>query len=534
MSSSQSADSPDTAPAGSRSRRLLLLFSVFVVGACGLIYELAAGAVASYLMGDSVTQYSLVIGTFLAAMGLGSWLTQWMREKLLGTFLLIQLIVGVVGGFSALLVFAAFAHLEQVTFVVVGCTVAVGTLVGMEIPLILRLLRSEGSLRVTVAQVLSADYVGALVAAVAFPFLVLPLLGLVRAPIVFGMLNVLIGSLGTALFWEELPQRYSLLVYNGVAWMLLLLGLVASNQATTWLEDRLYQDEIILAETTPYQRIVVTRWRDDIRLHLNGHLQFSSADEYRYHEPLVLPAVSAAIQLRERDSQPLRILLLGGGDGLVARQALPVKEVGQIDLVDIDQRVVEIFRDIPLLSQLNRGALADARVTPHFADAFIFLRDTPQKYDVIIMDLPDPSSLQTNKLYTTTFFGLALRRLTGRGVLVTQASSPFYARRTFWCIAHTMSAALERMPAGAPSRRLIPYHAYVPSFGEWGFVMIVPAALSADQFTLVREGRFLTPTVFEQCQNFPPDSAEVPTEINQLDNPVLVRYHAADWSRWGE
>jgi len=513
------------------SRRLLLLLSVVIVGACGLLYELALGAVASYLMGDSVTQYSLVIGAFLASMGLGAWLSQWVRRDLFSAFLTIQLAVGLIGGFSALAVFMAFAHTDQVTLFVVLCSAAVGTLVGMEIPLILRLLHGAGSLRVTVAHVLTADYIGALAASVAFPFVVLPLLGLVRAGLAFGMLNVAIGTFGTALFWGRLDHRRSLVVWNIVAWLALLVGIVWAGETTAWIEDRLYQDEIIFAETTPYQRIVITRWKDDYRLHLGGHLQFTSADEYRYHEPLVLPALSAALQ-SGRPAAKLRVLILGGGDGLAARQVFAAADVGSVDLVDIDRRVVEIFRERRQLRRLNDGALSDPRLTAHYEDAFTFLRDHEDRWDVIIIDLPDPSSPSTNKLYSTTFFGLALRRLTDRGVLVTQASSPFYARRAFWCIHHTMQAALERLPGRGG--RVTPYHAYVPSFGEWGFVMVTPDNLPAERIELQTTGRFLTQQVFDRSRIFSPDMAEVPTEINGLEDPVLVRYHTRGWSRWGE
>ena len=531
------AGSPETplAPSPDR-RRAVLLASVFLVGACGLIYELALGAVASYLMGDSVTQYSLVIGAFLAFMGLGSWVTQWIRRRLLGMFLQIQMVVGVVGGFSALAMFAAFAYAEDITAVTLVITAVIGMLVGMEIPLVLRILRHESALRVTAAQVLSFDYLGALVASIAFPFLLLPLLGLTRAALASGALNLLVASLGTALFWRELDQRRRLLGWNVVCWGLLVLGLSLAQSASTWLEDQLYQDEIILAETTPYQRIVVTRWRDDYRLHLDGHLQFSSQDEYRYHEALVLPALGAALG-DAGNSQPLRVLILGGGDGMAAREALASPRVGHVDLVDIDPRIVEIFRDNPALRRLNHSAFSDPRVQVHNQDAMVYLRRTDApRHDVLIMDLPDPASVETNKLYTETFFGLALRRLTDRGVLVTQASSPFYARRAYWCVARTLQAAVDRLPASGPrgALSLVPYHVYVPSFGDWGFVLAGPRRLCGDDLRLPRPGRYLTDPVFAQARIFPPDSDAAPTEINRLDQPVLLQYHTGDWSRWGE
>ena len=548
MTADVEPDSPPLEPA-ERRRRVLLLASVFMAGACGLIYELGVGALSSYLMGDSVTQYSLVIGSFLAAMGIGSWFTQWFRSALLTAFLQIQLLVGVVGGFSALFLFWAFAHVENLTPVTLACTSLIGLLVGMEIPLMLRILRGEDALRVTAAQVLSADYLGALAASVAFPFLMLPLLGLVRSSLACGVLNLAVASLGTALFWSEIERPRRLLLWNFVAWGLLAVGLVTADRATYWIEDKLYQDDIILAETTPYPRIVVTRWRDDYRLHLNGHLQFSSQDEYRYHEALVLPALGAAWASGPRP-RGLRVLILGGGDGLAIQDVLAAENprLGQtiehVDLVDIDPRVVELFREIPALAELNGRSLHDQRVTVHSVDAMNYLRDyRGEPYDVVLMDLPDPSTVETNKLYTDTFFALALRLLTPRGVLTTQASSPFYARRAFWCVVQTLEAAVKRRatalgadassddPAGM---LVVPYHVYVPSFGDWGFVMLGPRESLLGDLRLPWGGRFLTDQVFAESRVFAPDSDAIATEVNTLDQPVLSRGHADDWSKWGE
>ena len=523
---------------GGTGHRLLVLFSVFVIGACGLMYELIAGAVASYLLGDSVTQYSLVIGVFLAAMGFGSYLTQWIRTGLLSAFLRIQLAVGIVGGFSGLATFAAFAHTDEITPIVLAITGAVGALVGMEIPLVIRLLKHGTALRVNVAQVLTVDYMGALAASVAFPFLVLPLLGLTRAALAFGMFNVLIATFGTVTFWNYLPRRKSLCLWTAACWAVLAFGFAEAQRATTWLEDRLYQDEIIFAETTPYQRIVISRWENDIRLYLNGHLQFSSADEYRYHEALVLPALASAASSRGNTKDPLRVLLLGGGDGLAARDILRFSNISQIDLVDIDRRVVQLFRENRLLANLNGGSLSDPRVHVHFEDAFVFLRNlTDTRYDVIIMDLPDPSGVSTNKLYTRTFFGLALRKLTKRGVLVTQASSPFYAREAYWCVVRTLETAAAEFSANdshPETRAIIPYHAQVPSFGDWGFILAAGSVPPQSEWPPSAASRFLTFPVFARSQVFAPDSQRVKTAVNELDDPVLVRYHNAGWSKWNQ
>lgn len=513
--------------------RLLILFSVFVIGACGLMYELIAGAVASYLLGDSVTQYSLVIGIFLAAMGLGSYLTQWVRNNLLGIFLKIQLAIGIVGGFSGMAAFAVFAYTDSITPVMLLITGTIGALVGMEIPLVIRLLKAEDALRVNVAQVLAVDYVGALAASIAFPFLVLPLLGLTRASLIFGMLNVLVATFGTAMFWHELPGRSRLAGWITACWIALGIGVAIADQSTTWLEDRLYQDDIILAETTPYQRIVITRWKQDIRLHLNGHLQFSTADEYRYHEALVLPALATV----DGSASPLSVLVLGGGDGMAIRELIRHGAIERIDLVDIDRRVVELFRDQRQLAELNDHSLSDSRVHAHFEDAFVFLRNLDRLYDVILMDLPDPSGVATNKLYTRTFFGLALRRLTERGVLVTQASSPFYAREAFWCVERTVRSAASDLAGTIGMENAwptIPYHVHVPSFGDWGFVLTGRRGPNQARWPADASVRFLTHSVFERARVFANDSGPIGEVTNELDDPVLVRLHNSGWARWNQ
>jgi len=517
--------------------RLFLLASVFILGACGLIYELIAGAAASYLMGDTVTQYSLVIGTFLAAMGVGAQLTRWVRRNLLSAFLKVQLTIAVLGGFSALIMFIAFPVVDTLTPVVLGLAGVVGTLIGMEIPLIIRLLRHGTILRINLADVLSFDYIGALIASAAFPFVVLPLLGLVRAGMACGLVNAMVAALGTLMFRRHLPNFGQLCVWNGVTFAMLIAGLFMADSTTTWLEDRLYQDEIIHAETTPYQRIVITRWREDVRLHLSGHLQFSTADEYRYHEPLVYPAVSSALAAVPDDGEDLRVLVLGGGDGLALQDVFRFPRIGHVDLVDLDQRVVELFRDNPTLAALNGNSLSDPRVESHYADAMAYLRKAEgDPYHVIIMDLPDPGTVSTNKLYAKTFFGLAFRQLHPNGVLVTQASSPFYATKAFWCIYHTMHSAVEDLSAvhAGLDRRLVPYHVHIPSFGDWGFILAVPATPVQPNVDHLPEGQFLTREVFRQAQVFSPDMSEVETKINTLEHPVLMEYYLEGWKKWNE
>ena len=521
-------------------RRFVLLSTIFVVGGCGLFYELVTGAVASYLMGDTVVQYSLVIGTFLAAMGLGAFVTQWVRLRLLETFLVVQILVGVIGGLSSLILFYAFAQHGQITVFVIAITAICGLLVGTEIPLVLRILKDHSPLRVNVAQVFTLDYLGALVASIAFPFLVLPHLGLVRSAVFVGLVNVAVSATGCVLFWNALSGRALLIVSNLVAFSVLLFVFISAPSATRWIEDRMYQDEIILAMDSQYQRMVITRWRDDYRLYLNGHLQLSTADEYRYHEALVLPALAS--------THAKRVLVLGGGDGFAIKQILSDASVEQVDLVDIDPAVTEVFSNNPTFRKLNGNSLNDRRVSIYHTDAMEFLRrpiSSGSRYDVIIMDLPDPSNTQLNKLYCSAFFKLAFRRLNEHGTLVTQATSPFYARNAFWCIANTVEHAEAELVAKLGrsdtvdvqklTGELIPYHVHVPSFGDWGFVMYSRKSGRNDIASqLTTSARFLDRPQFESACIFAKDSSRVETGINRLENPILVKHHTRDWKKWGE
>ncbi|MFC1896741.1 polyamine aminopropyltransferase [Thermodesulfobacteriota bacterium] len=440
----------DKAP--SPERTVILLGSVFLVAACGLVYELVAGAVSSYILGDAVTQFSLVIGTFLCAMGLGSYLAKFVHKDLLRTFVVIEIWIGLVGGSSSIAMFAASAYAESIFPVFFYCLCAcIGILIGVEIPLLIRILREAHGLRGSLSNVLALDYLGALAGSILFPLVVLPYLGLSRSSVVFGLLNLSVAAVGLTLLKES---------RRGVAWSLvasyaiLLSALFFSGRVVGFLEDLLYQDSIVYAQTTRYQRIILTRWRDDTRLYLNGHLQFCSRDEARYHEALVIPAMEASPKAR-------RVLILGGGDGLAAREVLKYPHVQSIDLVDIDPAVTNLARSRRECLLLNKGSLNSPKVRIFNLDAMEFMEKTSDFFDVIIADLPDPSSENLAKLYSRAFYTLCLRRLSDTGVLATQATSPFYARNAFSCIVRTIGHAGVDHP-DLPRLHPRPYHINVP------------------------------------------------------------------------
>lgn len=493
---------------------ILLLVSAFVVATCGLVYELLAGTLASYLLGDSVTQFSTIIGTYLFAMGVGSWATGYVRRELLATFARIEIIVGIVGGCSVLLLL--WLHGQTVNFrtALYGVVFLIGALVGAEIPLLLRILRSEFEFKDVIARVFAADYVGALLASLLFPLLLIPHLGLVRTAFLFGAINVAVGMI---LLWR-LPSRPSTVAARvlGVAALVGLgVGFVLGERAQVMAEAGEYPGQIIYANSTPYQRLVLTSVAGEIELFLNGNLQFSGRDEYRYHEALVHPAMTQV-------AAPRRVLILGGGDGLAAREVLRYPSVGSLQLVDLDAGVTELFRNTAWLRRLNGDSLRSPKTRIANADAFQWLRQTRDTFDVVIVDFPDPSNYSVGKLYSTSFYRALTRVLAPGGVVVVQATSPFVARKAYWCIVATLTAE------GYATR---PYHALVPSFGDWGFVLATrspwtdPAALPAGL-------RFLDPRTREALYQFPPDTQALDVLPNRLNDQVLVRYFEEEWAHY--
>ena len=499
-----------------RSRPGPVYLTVLVIATCGLVYELVAGTLASYLLGDSVTQFSLVIGVYLTSLGLGAWLSRLVVKGLARKFVEIEIAVAFVGGFAAPILYWAFSLGRWFQPVFFSVVVIVGTLVGLEIPLMLRILKDAVAFKELVAQVLTFDYLGALVASLAFPLVLLPRLGLVRTCLLFGLLNVAVAFASIHLFRDRLGPPGSLLIKAALVTALLLAGFAGADRLTTLAEEQLYADPVVLARTTPYQRIVVTQNRAGFQLFLNGHLQFSSVDEYRYHEALVHPAMALVPHAR-------RVAVLGGGDGLAVREVLKHPGVASITLVDLDPAVTDLARRNPLFVKLNGGSLLSPKVTVVNDDAMTWLEEAKDLFDVMLIDFPDPGTFAVGKLYTSRFYALAARRLDPEGALAVQSTSPLFARRSFWIIERTIAAA------GFTTR---PYHTSVPSFGEWGFVLArrvpfeVPAVLPAGLRSLA-SGQLQTLFTFSPDMQSPPD---VP--INRLNDQVLVHTYEREWKRF--
>jgi spermidine synthase len=524
---------------------IILLLSLFILAACGISYELILATISSYLFGDSVYHFSLTIGLFMSAMGVGAYLSKQLKKRLLQWFLWLELLLALLGGFAPVgLLFLGVLYGSTVySVVLVVVILCLGGLVGLELPLVTRLYRShQDTLRTTLSSVLTIDYMGSLIGSLLFPLLLFPKLGLMAGGLVLGLCNASAVWMTMWAFRRVQPRQRLLGVSVFVVLVLLFLGAIKTKRLEQVFQRHAFRDRVVLHTRSPYQEIVITqgqrsrgrkgrrasifapnveppsshylprRWKDDLRLFLNSNIQFSSIDEYRYHEALVHPAMGWS-------KRPSQILVLGGGDGLALREIVRYKQVKHIDVVDLDEVVIKLFRTRPALKKLNKGAFEDPRVKLHFRDAFQFVRTEKKRYDVVIIDLPDPHSLTLARLYSVSFYRLLKARLASGGLIVTQSSSPFFARRAYWCVHKTIEQA---------GYRVYPYHVNVPSFGEWGFHLASLKPLPPSGPSLKMPMRFLTEAFLPTMFTFPKDLSKVETSANTLVHPKLFTYYQKD------
>ncbi|MEP7214020.1 MAG: polyamine aminopropyltransferase [Acidobacteriota bacterium] len=500
----------------------LLFLNVIIIATCGLIYELIAGTLSSYVLGDSVTQFSLIIGIYLSAMGLGSWLSRFVDKHIAEKFVDIELAVAVIGGFSAPLLFLSFAYVSYFAIILYSMVFVIGTLVGLEIPLLMRILQDELDFKELISRVLALDYVGALAASLLFPLLLVPKLGLNRTSLLFGMLNAAVAIWATWLLEPLIKRNLNAMRIKGfVIIVLLMIAFIKADRLTTLAEDGLFMDNIVYAKTSQYQRIIVTKGKTGYALFLNGNLQFNTFDEYRYHEALVHPAFAAF------PAGAKRVLVLGGGDGLALREILKYQSVEYVQIVDLDPAMTSISDHVPALAELNNHSFRDPRVHLTNGDAFVWL-DTvdAEPFDIAIVDFPDPNNFALGKLYTTRFYNLLKKKLTPESAVVIQCTSPLIARYSYWCIIKTLEAA---------GFNVKPYQTTVPSFGVWGYALAKMEPLETPQKPPGNiELKFLNDQSFPALFDFPADMTRPAEdiEINRLDNQALVRYYESEWRRF--
>lgn len=466
-------------------------------------------------------QFSIIIGFYLAAMGFGSWLSRFFKKDLLFSFICIELLLGLVGAFSVPLCYIYFAYADFVGFniFILGLVSIIGTLTGLEVPLLTQLLQKDRLQTSELSDVLTLDYIGALLATLLFPFVLIPFMGVYKSSLLFGFINI---GIGVANFIFFRPIIKSKKKRDFVFWIVSVtfIALIAftafrANEFVERWNTSVFKHPVIYNDASPYQNIVLTDNGSEFRLYLNSAIQFSSRDEYRYHEALVhVPAMQVPIVKK--------VLILGGGEGLALREVLKYSDVERVVLVELDEEIVEISKEFAQLKTLNKASLEDERVEIVYDDAFVWLMQNKEQFDVVIADLPDPTNESLSRLYSISFYNLVQNTLARKGVFVTQATSPELSPTAFWCIDETLKASGFEFT--------YPYHINVPSFGNWGFLL---ASHHLIDFEVTSEFNldFIEAESLDHIFYFPPDVDREGFEVeaNRLDRPIIMDYYLKHW-----
>lgn len=509
---------PGAEPTRSPRWRSVLLAAVAACAACGLIYELALLTLSASLNGGGIVATSLIVAGYVAALGVGGLLVKPLLGHAAITFIAVETLLGIIGGLSAAVLYVTFAFIGSSTWVLVLGTALIGVLVGAEVPLLMTLLQRGRTAGATdagrvLANLNAADYLGALLGGLAWPFLVLPTLGMIRGAAVTGMVNLVAAAVVAVFVLRSVVgvrQLVGALCVLAAAFVTLAGVMVSANGIETTSRQRLYADPIIAYERSAYQEIVVTRRGSDMRLYLDGGLQFSTRDEYRYTESLVYPALGAGGR---------SVLVLGGGDGLAARELLREPGIEDIVQVELDPDVVRLARTT--MREANAGSLDDPRVRVVIADAMTWLRDPDPTllpsggFDAVIVDMPDPDNPVLGRLYSTEFYALLTRALAPDALVVVQAGSPYSTPMAFWRTVSTIRSA---------GYAVTPYHVDVPTFGDWGFAL-ARRGTEPPRPQMPNDApplRFLNQSVLEAATVFGADVAPVTLEPSTLDNPRVV------------
>ncbi|MCP3025444.1 polyamine aminopropyltransferase [Halobacillus sp. A5] len=506
----------------------LIYWASGIVSICGIIFEVLFGALGSYILGDGVKQYTITISLFLTGMGIGASISEKVMKNLIVTFIWIEFMVALIGGFSSFTMFGmtAFAPGGTDAFFLYLVTFAIGALTGLELPILIRKANEIGvELSRSTARVLFSDYAGGLIGGLLFAFYLRPQMGMVKSAFFVACINLAVACVVLYLFRSEIRRMFihmSAAVFIGI---LLIAGLFFGEEVAFSFEQKLYKDPIIHSEESAYQKIIMTRDDNDTRLFLDGSLQFSSTDEHRYHETLVHPPMEAADEKEE-------ILILGGGDGIAAKEVLKYPEVERVSLVDLDPAVTHLASSDRHLIELNENALNDERVEVENADAFKYLEEAEDLFDVIIIDLPDPNNESLNKLYTREFYSLVRNHLEPGGVSMIQATSPLFAREVYWTIDETVR------DTGLSVEN---FHVDIPSFGNWGFIMASRSEINPESITINEETEFLTNDLLHSMTVFGKDEdreivnsegESVSLEPNTLIHPNLIQKYEQAWQNY--
>lgn len=506
----------------------ILMVALFATGISGIVAEYILATLATYFLGDSTFQWTMVLSFMLFSMGLGARVSKLFAKHEILIFIRVELVLSILTSFSALIVYMIMPYLRDLSLLIYGLSILIGLLIGMEIPLVTRINAEFKTLSTNISSVMEKDYYGSLVGGIFFAFIGIPFLGLTYTPFIVGGINFVIALLVLIQFRTILPnkKRINGTLVSLLTGVIMLLGLIFAQPIVLFGNQSRFDEKVIFTEQTKYQQITITQWREHYWLYLNQGKQLSTFDEWMYHEPLVHPVMML-------NPEHQHVLVMGAGDGCAVREILKYPRVEQVTVVDLDPRMTDIGKNHPIFRNINQDAFHSQKVKIINADAFTFLEETNQFYDVIIADFPDPRTIELNRLYTQEMYRLVHHRLRPRGVFITQATSPYYTTKTFHGIDKTVAAA---------GFNTIPIHNHVYTFGEWGWIIGTKSLSSEKAKELLRhqkfdpemELKFLTQDAMYLITSFGQDLVKVnkeELEVNKINNPILYRYYSdGNWS----
>lgn len=546
-----------------------ILFAIMgILAGCGLIYEYLLSHYAGRILGAVEQVIFAMIGVMIVSMGLGAFAAR-IFKSYFNAFAWLEVSIALIGVTSVLFLAATTALaniLPQIlmeTFLLppdllpMGGMIVwankiasimpyatgfiLGFLIGMEIPLIASMREKIYGEHIehNTGSVYGADYIGAGIGAALWVMFMLSLPPTIAA-VITASVNLLVGLLFYLVYRKRI--RFGVWVVSAHIFVGVIITLIALH-GTDWdnaMEDLLYKDKVIFSYNTKHQHVTITERIMDpakpkiISMFINGRSQFASNDEVIYHAMLVAPVMHATPR---HDN----VLIIGGGDGLALRDVLRWQPLS-VDLIDIDAAIVEFFTEPhfengkvinQFLLDLNQHAFSDHRVHTRFGDAFLKVDELIKEqrlYDVIIVDLPDPSHPDLNKLYSARFYAKLKTLLTGDGAMVVQSTSPYHAKNTFLSIGKTIHYA--------GFKHVEQYHHNVPSFGEWGWTIATKNGLSAKARLMLKEKldvddgwstKGLLLAAYEFNQHFFDRLGSI--KVNRINNQAAYQYHKDDWEK---
>jgi spermidine synthase len=411
-----------------------LYLAVIIVSLCSITYELIIAQSLSVISGDTVTRYCTTIGIFLFSLGIGSFLVRWLKNSIV-SIMWVEIGLSIIGGCSACIIFFVdtFVPLETYgeylfsaswTVLIISniLIVIIGILSGMEIPLFADLISKEKSSisSGTLSSVLGWDYVGALIGAVMFPLVFYPKLGILRISFIIGILNLIVSAYLLIIYRKKIRLKLGYILAIAFSICLLLIGVYKALHIREYFDYRFLrtynlissEGKILFCKQTLYQRVIFAEDMDRLILILDQEDQFYSDREFVYHEAFVHPVMI----MKEKKAK--KILILGGGDGLLLREVLKYDWVERADQVDIDPVITNYALNNSWLKKINNGSLRDKRVKVFNADAAVYIRKYSDFYDIIFLDFPDIFNSKVTKLHTKEFYTYLFRALKKDGILV--------------------------------------------------------------------------------------------------------------------